>query len=428
MDKTSKHINLRSEEIQDILGKTPTWLTRYGSLFILLALLSIIAVSAIVSYPDVVDAPITINSTHPPIPLYAKKSGNIESLLVADNESITKGQILGVLENGTNFAELQIVSSKLDSFIQYPQLAENIVFPEQVELGSMQASYADFLRSYGDYEFFEEQEVGESSIAYLEEQIQDLNNINAGLKKQNQNCTSELQVLNNNYLTDLDLAEKGVISQRDVDESMAAFMEKKAICENLNIQISNNQLRIKELKKAMFDYSSGDKEDAQIKSMLVKESAGKLKNEINLWEDDHLLIAPVDGYVSLNNIWSDKQYVEAQTEILAIVQGYKDLKVFAQVNSKDIAQVKVGQQTNIRLEAYYFMEYGLVQGEVSTISAVPRDNLYQVEIILPNGLNTTYGKQLEFTQGMRGTVEIISKKRTFLARILDRFHYLFSQH
>lgn len=427
MDKTSKHINLRSEEIQDILGKTPTWLTRYGSLFILLALLSIIAVSAIVTYPDVVEAPITINSTKPPIPLYAKKSGNIEQLLVVDNEAVEEGQLLGILENGANFEELQIVSSKIDSFISYPKLAENMVFPEHVELGVMQASYADFLRSYEDYEFFEDQDIGVSSIAYLEEQIQELNNINAGLKKQSQNCASELQVLNKNYFTDLDLAEKGVISQRDVDESMATFMQKKTICENLNIQISNNQLKIQELKKDMFDYSSGDKEDNQIKSMLVKESAAKLKNEINLWKDENLLIAPVDGYVSLNQIWSDKQYVEAQTEILAIVQGNKDLKVFAQVNSKDIAKTKVGQQSNIRLEAYYFMEYGLVQGEVSAISAVPRDNLYQVEISLPNGLNTTYGEHLQFTQGMRGTVEIISKKRTFLERIFDKFRYLFSE-
>ena len=54
MENKLKNINLRSEEIQDILGTPPSWLTRFGSLFILLALLTIVIVSAIVEYPDVI--------------------------------------------------------------------------------------------------------------------------------------------------------------------------------------------------------------------------------------------------------------------------------------------------------------------------------------------------------------------------------------
>lgn len=426
MEDKLKNINLRSEEIQDILGKTPGWLTRFGSLFILLALLSIVVVSAIVQYPDVIQAPVEISSSNPPIPLFAKQAGNIKVLSVINNEAIVEGQILGVLQNGANQEEVFAIESKIDSFIKYPESAEFIEFPENVKLGSIQESYANFLRSYEDYEFFDQQKTSTSSIAYTQNQIKELNNITAGLKKQSQNCAAELQLLNKNYFTDLELAAKGVISQRAVDESMATFTKKKSTCESLNIQISNNQLKIQELKMQVFDFSSGGKEDSQNKTMLLRENASKLANDINLWKEQFLLIAPVDGYVSLNEVWSDKQYVEADTEILSIVQSQNDIKVFAQVSAKDIGKIKVNQSVNIRLEAYYYMEYGLVQGTVSAVSPVPRDGLYQVEISLNEGLRTSYDIDLKFTQGMLGSAEIVSNKRTFLARILDKFKYLFS--
>ncbi len=426
MEKELKNLNLRSEEIQDILGKTPGWLTRFGSLFILVGLLSIVAVSAIVQYPDVVAAPIEISSSNPPIPLFAKQAGNIEELSIVNNEAVNEGQIIGILQNGANEEEVFLIETKLDSFINYPELAENITFPENVELGRIQESYSNFIRSHEDFEFFDTQNTSMSSIAYVENQIKELKNITTGLKKQSENCAAQLQLLNKNYFTDIELAAKGVISQRVVDESMAVFTQKRTSCENLNIQISNNQLKIQELKMQVFGYSSGDKEDSQSKSMLLRENASKLANDINLWKEQFLIITPVDGYVSLNQIWSNNQYIEEDTEILSIVQRQQDLKVFAQVNSKDISKLKLDQKANIRLEAYFYMEYGLVQGIVTAISAVPRNDLYQIEITLNDGLHTTYDKDLQFAQGMKGRVEIVSSKRTFLARILDKFKYLFS--
>lgn len=428
MENKLKNINLRSEEIQDILGTPPGWLTRFGSLFILLALLTIVIVSAIVEYPDVIKTTVEISSSNPPISLFAKQAGNIEELAVSNNDDVLEGEILGILQNGANEKEVFLIEVKLDSFINYFNAEDTIVFPENVELGRIQESYANFLRSYEDYAFYDSQNTITSSISYIKNQINELNNITTGLKKQSQHCSEELELLNKKYFTDLELASKGFISQRVVDESMAVFTQKKSMCENLNIQVSNNQLKIQELEMQIFNFSSGDIEDIQSKSMLVKENASKLANDINLWKEQYLIISPVDGFVSLNQVWSNNQYLEVETEILSIVQIDNNLKVFAKVASKDIAKVKVGQQANIRLEAYYYMEYGLVQGTVNYISAVPRGNFYQVDITLNNGLTTTYDKELTFSQGMLGIAEIVSNKRTFIERILDKFKYLFSDH
>jgi hypothetical protein len=79
----------------------------------------------------------------------------------------------------------------------------------------------------------------------------------------------------------------------------------------------------------------------------------------------------------------------------------------------------VGQQVNIKFAHYPYREYGMVTGIVERISLVPADNFYVVEVSLPEGLRTSYGKTLPFTQEMPGTAEIITEERRLLARFLQ---------
>ncbi len=72
-------------------------------------------------------------------------------------------------------------------------------------------------------------------------------------------------------------------------------------------------------------------------------------------------------------------------------------------------KVRPGQTARIKFDSYPFMEYGMVNGRVTAISAVARDDRYSVEVAFPAGLTTSYGKQIEFKQGMQGTAEIVTE-------------------
>jgi HlyD family secretion protein len=65
------------------------------------------------------------------------------------------------------------------------------------------------------------------------------------------------------------------------------------------------------------------------------------------------------------------------------------------------------------------MEYGSLQGKVETISMVSDQEFYSVEISFPDGLVTTYHKDLEFSQGMTGQAEIITDELSLLVRIVN---------
>ena len=79
----------------------------------------------------------------------------------------------------------------------------------------------------------------------------------------------------------------------------------------------------------------------------------------------------------------------------------------------------VGQRVHIRLNNYPDQEFGYVRGEVKSISPAPtEDDMYVLEISLPNGLMTNYGRQLPVSRELKGTADIILANRNLLERLL----------
>ena len=90
-------------------------------------------------------------------------------------------------------------------------------------------------------------------------------------------------------------------------------------------------------------------------------------------------------------------------------------------------KVKPGQTVNIKLSGYPYLEYGMVKGVVKSKSLVPSGDSYIMEVSLPAGLTTLYGKELDFTQNMQGTAEIITDDLRLLQKILNPFRYMISR-
>jgi HlyD family secretion protein len=81
---------------------------------------------------------------------------------------------------------------------------------------------------------------------------------------------------------------------------------------------------------------------------------------------------------------------------------------------------------NIKVQGYPYMEYGSLQGRVKTISLVPNEAIYAIEVELSQGLQTGTGKILDFTGELSGQAEIVTDDRSLFARILSPLRYLIS--
>jgi HlyD family secretion protein len=63
------------------------------------------------------------------------------------------------------------------------------------------------------------------------------------------------------------------------------------------------------------------------------------------------------------------------------------------------------------------MEYGFIRATVKSISLMPNNENYVVEVDMPQDLKTNYDVTLKFSQEMKGSAEIITED----LRLIQRF-------
>ena len=86
-----------SDEIQEIMGRIPGWVIRWGISVVFAVFMILLGVSYFFKYPKVVVAPIELTTSNPPADLIARATGKIAYLLVDNNQHVSRGDIIAVL-------------------------------------------------------------------------------------------------------------------------------------------------------------------------------------------------------------------------------------------------------------------------------------------------------------------------------------------
>jgi hemolysin D len=148
----------------------------------------------------------------------------------------------------------------------------------------------------------------------------------------------------------------------DVQESHAG--KSRAAIANIDAQL--RQLREEFAKKAATDLSAAEDESGLRSEEVRKSERRRLYQQIR---------SPVDGVVQQLAIHTIGGVVQPAQALMIIVPEGSEVEVEAQVLNKDIGFVREGQKVRVKLEAFPFTDYGLVEGTVVTISrdAVQQD-------------------------------------------------------
>ncbi|USG59737.1 HlyD family type I secretion periplasmic adaptor subunit [Sneathiella marina] len=136
-----------------------------------------------------------------------------------------------------------------------------------------------------------------------------------------------------------------------------------------------------------------------------------------------LLTAPVAGTVQQLSIHTVGGVVEAAKPLMIIVPKDSKLEVEAKVLNRDIGFVKVGQNAEIKLEAFPYTKYGVINGRVLHISgdAIADEQLglvYDARIEMSADAIQVQDKMVNLTAGMATTVEVKTGDRRVLEYIL----------
>lgn len=417
---------LRSEEVQDILTKMPHWMIRWGSLVVLIILLLLFSVSWMVKYPDIITTEITITTQIPPEKLVAKTSGKIQVILIDDKVKVSENSPLAVIENAANYKDVFLLKAITDTIS-----LNNSKFPfekfSSVQLGEIENSFAMFQKEYIASELnkqLQPYKVESSAQSFEAKQLRERLQLLEGQKEINQ---SELQLLKTDVERYEKLFKKGIISAQEIEKQRLIYLQAEKNYKNLLSSISQLKSSINELNRSSKTTLINQSTTFINLERNVMQSFYQLKKAIKDWELNYVFRSSIKGIVSFLQIWSENQTINAGENLFAIIpsteKGYIG-KVRAKAQNS--GKLQIGQKVNIRLANYPDREFGIVKGKVKRISLTPdKEGNLLLDIELPNGLQTSYKKQINFQQEMSGTADIITEDLRLLERLLYQFRDIF---
>ncbi len=413
-----------NDEVQEILGSPPGWILRWGITIFAFSTLMLIAISWVIKYPDVITAEILLTTQNPPIRVFTRTAGKIDSLFVVDKQQVEAGAILAILENTAQRADLLRLEQLLNQIDQQQDVGKfpSVSLPNDLVLGNLQTSYASFLQKYRNYRYFVDQKSAAKKVVSLRKQIEQLQELNLNLKIQQATLQKELAIAQKALSRRVELRKDATISVERLEEAQANVLQYQRQIERIPSDTISNNIRIEQIQLQILELKQGDGESKTIRSFSLEEDVQKMRNELQQWRQRYLITAPIAGQVSLARIWSPQQFLNANEEVLTIVPQRAANNLISKAFLPTIGSGKVhpGMPANIRLSDYPYQEFGILVATVKSISLVPNQGKYQVEIEIPQRLVTTYGKEINFQQEMTGTAHIVTEDRRILERIFDK--------
>ena len=423
MENRKPEIELRSEEFNEVLSAVPAWIVRWGIAMIACVVLMLLVGSAAFKYPDVISSTVTLTGTTPVSAVVARTSGKLQELYVGNNQQVKANTLLAVIENpaGTNdilrLKELlRQAENSLDTIALVPS--------QQLRLGSLQSLYSSFYLSMSEYRQFKELAYHLKKIELVKARIVKNEVYYRNMLKQKDLSEVQAKIAHQQYARDSLLGVKGLVSKEAVEEAYSRYLQSSLSAENMERSLENLQIQLAQMNESLYDTEYQYLDQKNTLETQLRSLVNQLRAEIDAWEINYALITPIDGEITLTQYWTNNQNVTAGNVVFNIVptnQG--EIVGKAMLPTERSGKVRKGQKVNIRFSNYPDKEFGIVKGIVENISLIPvldvqNAKSYMVDIELPNGLRTSYNKDLPFLPEMEGQADIITEDISLLERFL----------
>jgi multidrug resistance efflux pump len=431
IEQENQNINLKSDEVQEILGTPPVWMVRWGTTLIFVIMILIFWIGYLLKYPNIITSRITLTTNIPPSSVIARTTGYLSKVMTSEGQSVSQGDLLAVIQSAANYEDvirLDSVIINMDGFdkSKIDKFNETSIY----QLGDLQPYYSTLIQYYKEYKFDSRSGFATEDVSQFNSQIRNYKRMIQVEEEKKSNAESNLTMAQNRFNEKKRLYSEpnSNISRYELEDARRDILKYEQAKKDYQSNVINYESDITRIGKSINDVKQNNQIGSNDKLIKVIESFNQLKSAIDKWKLNYLIKAPSQGKVTfLNKVWTDKQNVKEGEEILAIVPANKELIVGRLLTtSYGSGQILTGQVVNIKFDSYPYEQFGIVKGAIKSKALVPNNDSYiSVEVILPQDLKTSYGQKLKFEQQMQGTAEIITQDRRLISRIFDKFISVF---
>ena len=415
-------IELRSEELQEIIGRMPTSIERYGILVMAGIILLLVIGSFFFRYPDTIDAPIVITNSTPPVNILSKTSGKIMEIFKQNEESVHAGELLGVIESDADYEDVLILEEKINKL-----LAEEITDKEmsqwmsehELQLGALQNEYLSFKSSLHEKIRLMEKRYLPQKIAVVKERMDSREKLEHKEKHLHEINIEQEAIAYEIFKRDSLLHANKMISDEEYERASLTYYQSKQ--GPINRDVADEQYKMQRIneKESLLDLEHQNDEALNNHTQNCNSALRQLRASIVRWEQIYILRSPIDGILNYTSVWNENQTVNTGEAIFIIVPDKMKKPIGkALVPAAGMGRIKAGQTVIVKVNNFPDEDFGNLVGNVSFISNVPTsEGVYMVDVIFPEGLVTIFQKQLPETIQLMGTSQIVVENR----RLADLF-------
>ncbi|MFV0591110.1 MAG: HlyD family secretion protein [Draconibacterium sp.] len=426
-----KKIELRSGEVQEILGGVPSRLVRYGVLVFAAIFALIIVFSFVFHYPDILRSKIVVTTENPPATLVARATGKIDQLFVKDKEKVEAGDIIALIENPANYIDilhLQGLINELQPAFDTLNFTPDIHLSKTLQLGPVQEFYSQFLTRFQELKEFNARNYYVLKEESYREQVKNARILYDRMWERKLAADKEYQIKLRNYERQKKLIAGEIIATTDFEKAESEMLAKKSELDQIRSDLAQQQIDIGVLDQKIIENEKEFRDfKIQYESALL-EAFNNTKSEVSNWFLTYLIRTPIGGTVSFNKFYAENQNISQGDRVFNIVPDDMG-KVIGKLELpvRGSGKVKEGLDVNVKFDNYPYMEFGLVRGKVKSVSLVPEDNFYMVEVEFPNGLRTNYNRDLQMQNQLAGQAEIITEDLRLIQRFFNPLKALWKE-
>jgi len=411
------------------IGREPSWIVSSGITLISVSFILLVLISWLIKFPETVDSTITITTPTPPIDIVSKVDAQILVLFVENNEEVSKGQPLLLLESTTEYGQLQALEAQLPNvkrYIENPKANPfDITRLNIVGLGTLHSYLDELIFSLRESTLITASRLAFNRTNKVIELSQQYQHLKKQLKSKKdiwvQKAVLEKSKLDSKRL----LFAQGVMTDAEIQPLENSYLNTQLTINDIDIKMDLYDVEIKELEEDLAEFKILQQEKQQLLLAKVYTNYVSLITAINDWKKRYLIAAPYDGTVSFHAFWGTRQNVKKGDVLITLIKGNTNVIGKLYISSTGSGKISTGQNVKIELDDYPVTEYGILEGTVNSKSLISGNKGYLIDVTIPQDMLTSHKKHIPFTSKLNGNASIIIDDKRLLERFLEKIIHVF---
>lgn len=410
-------------QFEDLIGPMPERRLRRFFVSFIFLITGIALVVGLVDTADKLHGNITITSLNPPVPVMATIDGFIHEVMVEDKQMVKKDQLLAQIELEMDIAVIEQLADHLDQIKAYekaPDRALQLLKSLPALEGELDVLTLSLQQEINNYIEIRKDPLFDKKRQTYQEQLLYRKKLSVLMEEEFKSKHKAYVLEKGQFEISQSLFDSGLVSKVQYFDAQKRLLNTEFEVQTQKTEMERNNLDAEDIKNNIHSLEIDYQRDLKNAQEKIDELLLDLHSMVHSMEHMYNLRAPTSGLLEYFEILDAGQMISSQDPMFIITPGENRTIGRMSIPESNTAELKKGKVVRVKLNKYPFKDWGVLEGEIISLTNVPIGGEYRIQVSFPDGFITTYGKKLAYTNQLEGKAEIILQKRSFFDRIFTR--------